>query len=222
MDKELFIKKYGQNNSIKQMFFRRAYQNYFIFRSNARKDQKKKVNQSVDPSQFLSTKFKSDPCKSQSSFIDISNNSNKDNISQIKEFHYNQLRNKWLNDDKQNDIFIQMLQKKRKQLEIEEKQKEIEISKIQQAILLRENLETDRKRQFYREAELFRNQQSERKCQELEKLKQIEQEYMLQAKKMAENEEFAKLEQQIVHKQKCKLQFQMLEQQRKTNSFLLS
>ncbi|CAD8054366.1 unnamed protein product [Paramecium sonneborni] len=220
MDKDLFIQKYGQNNSIKQIFLRKAYQNYYNFRSTARKDFSKKVNKSVDPSQFLSTKFKTD--QSKSSFVEVSNNSNKDNISQMTEFHYNKLKNKWLIDDKQNEVFIQIMQRKRKQLEMEEKQREMEISKIQQAILQRENLETDRKRQFYREAETFRNQQSERKYQELEKLKSQEQEYMQLAKKMAENEELAKLEQQIVHRQKCKLQFQMLEKQRKTNSFLLS
>ncbi|CAD8132150.1 unnamed protein product [Paramecium pentaurelia] len=220
MDKDLFIQKYGQNNSIKQIFLRKAYQNFFMLRSSVKQDLKKKVNKSVDPSQFLSTKIKTD--QSKSSFVEVSNNTNKDNISQMTEFHYNKLRNKWLMDDKQNEAFIQVLYNKRKQLELEEKQRELEISKIQQAILLRENLETDRKRQFYKEAELFRNQQSERRHQEQEKLKSKEQEYLLLAKRMAQNDELAKLEQQIVHRQKCKLQFQMLEQQRRTNSFLLS
>ncbi|CAK60523.1 unnamed protein product (macronuclear) [Paramecium tetraurelia] len=219
MDKDLFIQKYGQKNSIQQIFLRKAYHNFFMLRSSVKKDLKK-VNRSVDPSKFLSTKIKTD--QSKSSFVEVSNITNKDNISQMTEFHYNNLRNKWLMDEKQNEAFIQILQKKRKQLELEEKQRQLEVSKIQQAILLRENLETDRKRQFYKEAELFRNQQSERRHLEQEKLKSKEQEYLFLAKRMAENEELAKLEQQIVHRQKCKMQFQMLEQQRRTNSFLLS
>lgn len=38
MDKEKFIKKYGDNNSIKQIFLRKAYQNYFMLRSGRVKD----------------------------------------------------------------------------------------------------------------------------------------------------------------------------------------
>ncbi|CAK72755.1 unnamed protein product (macronuclear) [Paramecium tetraurelia] len=218
MDKDLFIQKYGENSSIKQAFLRKAYQNYFMLKSSINKDKNKKSNKSVDSSQYSSTKIKTN--QSKCSFVESS--SNKDNISQMTEFHYNKLKSKWLMDDKQNEVLISIMQRKRKQLELEEKQRELEISKIQQAIQLRENLETDRKRQFYKESELFRNQQSERKYLEQEKLKSKEQEYLLLAKRMAKNEELAKLEEQIVHRQKCKLQFQMLEQQRKTNSFLLS
>mgnify|MGYP001807968762 CR=1 FL=1 len=66
-----------------------------MFRSSARKEFKKKLNKSVDPSLFVSTKINTD--KSKVSFVEVCNTTAKDNMytsynkvsSLISEFHYN-------------------------------------------------------------------------------------------------------------------------------------